>query len=110
MKKKPTMATQKNSFEEVERLLQEIGAKIEELIEKAAKASGKAKKDIEKKISEMEFEKEHLEKEFYTQRDKFEKAFSEKRKTMEPELRKAGEHIEIAAKHLASAFKSLFSN
>ncbi|MBT0812830.1 hypothetical protein KIH41_16200 [Litoribacter ruber] len=103
------MTTHKKSFEEVEKLLQEIGLKIEELVEKGAKATGEAKKDIEKKISEMEFKKEDLEKEFKSKRDDFEKILAEKKKLIEPEIKKTGEHLEIAARHLGAAMKSLFS-
>ena len=102
------MAT-KNSFEEVEKLLQEIGGKIEELIAKAAEASGDAKIEIEKKIKELRIKKEAMEKEFHKRRASFEKSYDEKFKSAEPEFKKSRDHLFSAIHHLVQAIKSVFS-
>lgn len=103
------MTKSKNSFEEVEKLLQEIGTKIEELIAKAAEASGEAKIEIEKKIKELRKNKDAMEKEFYKRKASFEKSFDENFKSAEPEFKKSGEHLISAIHHLVQAVKSVFS-
>jgi len=102
------MAT-KNSFEEVEKLLQEVGAKIEELIAKAAEASGDARVEIEKKIKELKINKEAMEREFHKRKASFEKSYGEKFKTAEPEFIKSRDHLFSAFHHLIQAVKSVFS-
>jgi len=102
------MAT-KSSFEEVEKLLQEIGAKIEELIAKAAEASGDAKIEIEKKIKELRNKRDVMEKEFYKRKASFERSYDEKFKSAEPEFIKSRDHLFSAVHHLVQAVKSVFS-
>ena len=102
------MAT-KNSFEEVEKLLQEVGAKIEELIAKAAEASGDAKIEIEKKIKDLKNNKDAMEREFHKRKVSFEKSYDEKFKSAEPEFIKSRDHLFSAAHHLVQAIKSVFS-
>ncbi|WP_035074185.1 hypothetical protein [Anditalea andensis] len=99
----------KNSFEEVEKLLQEVGAKIEELIAKAAEATGEAQIEIEKKIKDLNLNKESLEKEFQKRKQSFEKSYNENFKNAEPDFLKSRDHVVLAFHHLVQAVKSVFS-
>ncbi|MCH7413303.1 hypothetical protein MM213_07405 [Belliella sp. R4-6] len=102
------MTAKKNSFEEVENILQDIGSKIEQLIEKAAEVSGDAKVEIEKKIKELKDKETTISQEFQKGREKAEKLYQEKKSEMEPNLKKSKRHFINAFKQLGEAFNTLF--
>lgn len=97
------------SFDEVEKLLQEVGAKIEELIAKAAEATGDVKIDIENKIRDLKSKKDLTEKEYHKKRSTFDKSTREKFKSAEPDFQKSKDHFSNAIHHLVQGFKSIFS-
>ncbi len=101
------MSEKKTGFEEVEILLQDIGGKIEELIEKGKEASGEAKVEIDKKINDLKEKKTTLEKEFRKGKAKVEKAYHEKKDEMEPNLSSAKFHFINAFKQLKEAIRIL---
>ncbi|AFL83177.1 hypothetical protein Belba_0519 [Belliella baltica DSM 15883] len=103
------MTAKKNSFDEVENLLQDIGTKIEQLIEKAADLSGEAKDEIEKKIKELKDKETTLQAEFKKGKARAEKFYQEKKTEVEPNLKKSQKHFKNAFKQLGDAFSVLFS-
>ena len=64
------MATQNNAFKEVEKLLQNIGEKIEELIAAGKGASADAQEEIQKRVEELKKKREELENDFYQKKSK----------------------------------------
>ncbi|MFD2034944.1 hypothetical protein ACFSKL_09090 [Belliella marina] len=102
------MAAKRNSFEEVESLLQDIGTKIEQLIEKAADVSGEAKEEIEKKIKELKEKETTIAAEFKKGKEKAEKMYREKKTDMGPNLKKSKEHFVSAFQQLGEAINLLF--
>jgi Skp family chaperone for outer membrane proteins len=103
------MASKNKAVEEVEKLLRDIGIKIDELIEKGKEASGEAKKEIEKKIEELKLNKEDLERDFQNKKTKFEQLYNRKKTEMDPRFKKSGIHLREAFKQLNEAVKALFS-
>jgi|SRR5690606_5980041 len=103
------MASKNKAVEEVEKLLHDIGIKIDELIEKGKEASGEAKKEIEKRIEEMKLKKEDLEKDFQKKKTEFEQMYNKKRKEMDPRFERSGIHLREAFNQLNEAVKVLFT-
>ncbi|MFN3802931.1 hypothetical protein [Belliella pelovolcani] len=97
----------KSGFEEVESLLQDIGTKIEQLIEKAADAGGDAKVELEKKIRDLRERKTTVEEEFKKGKSKVETLYNSKKTEIEPNLKKSQKHFKNAFKQLGEAFKVL---
>ncbi|GGZ29528.1 hypothetical protein GCM10007049_23450 [Echinicola pacifica] len=104
------MATNNKSFDEVEKLLQEIGNKIEELITKGAEMTGDAKVEVEKKIDELKGEKDGLEGEFKRRKREFEEKYQQHKESISPMLEKSREHFLAALKELKDAVKTLLRN
>jgi chromosome segregation ATPase len=94
------MAQKKANFEEVEAILQDIGAKIEQLVEKGKEASGEAKAEIERKISELRGKKTTIEEELQLAKAKWEKFYREKRSEIEPSFTESADHFKEAFKKL----------
>src|SRR5690606_34000191 len=103
------MGSKNKAVEEVEKLLHDIGIKIDELIVKGKEASGEAKKEIEKKIVELKLNKEDLEKDFQNKKTKFEKMYNRKKTEMDPKFKKSRIHLREAFIQLNEAVKALFS-
>jgi|GEM_PF-1714000 len=103
------MATKNKTVEEVEKLLKDIGYKIDELIEKGKKVSGEAGDEIDKKIEELKAKKWDLETDFEDMKRKVEQRFQHERTHMDPKLKKSGEHFKEAFSQLNEAIKALFS-
>jgi ElaB/YqjD/DUF883 family membrane-anchored ribosome-binding protein len=97
----------KSGFEEVESLLQDIGTKIEQLIEKAADAGGDAKVELEKKIRDLREKKTTIEEELKKGKSKVETLYNSKKTEIEPNLKKSQKHFKNAFKQLGEAFKVL---
>ncbi len=102
------MAKKSSGFEEIEKMLQEIGGKIETLIEKGSQATGEASEEIEKKIQELRKNKEKLEKELKTKKTQFEKKFKGRKKYVQPKLKESFEHFSNGIKSLIAAINELF--
>ncbi|MDO9552311.1 hypothetical protein [Rhodonellum sp.] len=102
------MAKEKSNFEEVESILQDIGTKIEHLIEKGAEATGEAKVEIENKINALRENKTTLEEEFKKAKEKVEQAYQEKREEIEPNLQESKKHFLNALEQIKLAIKALF--
>lgn len=101
------MAEKKTGFEEVEALLQDIGTKIEELIEKGKEAGGEAKDDIEEKIKDLREKRTTIEDEFQKGKEKVQKLYEEKKEEMEPSLSASLEHFKDGFKELMEGVKKL---
>lgn len=101
------MAEKKTGFEEVEALLQDIGTKIEELIEKGKEAGGEAKDDIEEKIKDLREKRTTIEDEFQKGKEKVQKLYKEKKGEMEPSLSASLEHFKDGFKELMEGVKKL---
>ncbi|AGA78054.1 hypothetical protein [Echinicola vietnamensis] len=104
------MGTNNTSFDEVEKLLQEIGHKIEELIAKGAEMSGEAKVEVEKKVETLKKDKFSIEKEFYKRKQAFEEKYHSKRATVSPLLEQSKTHFHAGLKALSDAVKNLINN
>lgn len=104
------MSDKKSGFDEVESLLQEIGTKIEELIEKGKEAGGEVKEDIEKKIKDLKEEKTTLEKEFKKGKAKVEKLYQEKKEEYEPTLNESVAHFKEGFKQILEGIKTLLGS
>ena len=103
------MATRNKTIEEVEKLLKDIGEKIDELIEKGKKVSGEAGDEIDKKIEELRSKKWDLEQDIEEMKRKFQERFEHEREHIGPKLKKSGEHFKAALFQLNEAVKALFN-
>ncbi|QDH79109.1 hypothetical protein FKX85_08700 [Echinicola soli] len=104
------MATKNTSFDEVEKLLQEIGHKIEELITKGAQMSGDAKVEVESKVEALKKDKSSIEKEFHRRKKEFEEEYNSKKASVSPMLEKSKAHFLAGLKELTQAVKTLIKN
>lgn len=107
--KRYSMTKKNKTIEEVEKLLKDIGEKIDVLIEKGKKASGEAGDEIDQKIEELKRNKWNLENEIEELKRKVEERFQDERKAMEPKLKKSAEHLKAALFQLNEAVKAIFS-
>jgi Skp family chaperone for outer membrane proteins len=101
------MTKKANAFDEIEKILQDIGSKIELLIEKGADASVELRDDVEEKIQQLRDEKEKLEKEFENKKNHFEEKYKDKKEEMEPKFRESINHFKDAFQSLANAINAL---
>jgi chromosome segregation ATPase len=101
------MDSKKTGFEEVESILQDIGNKIEELIEKGTQVGGEAKDEIEKKIKDLKEKRTTLEAEFQKGKEKVEQLYQEKREELEPNFSESKEHFKEGFKQLLEGVKIL---
>ncbi|TFV96059.1 hypothetical protein E4S40_07475 [Algoriphagus kandeliae] len=103
------MEKEKKGIQEIEKTLQEIGHKIEELIQKGADASADVKEEIEKKIAALKENKTTLEEELRKGKALLEKEFKEKREEYEPRIQESKGFLKEGLKQFGMAFKALFS-
>lgn len=102
------MDRKSKAVEEVEKLLQDIGAKIDELIEKGKEVSGEAKREIDQRIADLKDKKENLERDFYTRKRDLDEKLRQKKKEMDPKFKRSGAHFKEAFRQLNEAIKVLF--
>ncbi|MFC4873860.1 hypothetical protein [Negadavirga shengliensis] len=102
------MAKKKSAFDEIEKMLQDIGSKIEILIEKGAQATGEARDEIEEKIQELKKNKEKLEKDLKEKKKQFENKYKGRRKDVEPKLQESLQHFKEGFSALIAAINNLF--
>ncbi len=101
------MTKKANAFDDIEKILQDIGSKIEMLIEKGAEASVELRGDIEEKVQKLRTEKDKLEKEFEEKKSHFEEKYKDKKEEMEPKFKESIKHIKEAFQSLANAINVL---
>jgi phage host-nuclease inhibitor protein Gam len=101
------MSKKSTGFEEIEKMLQEVGSKIEVLIEKGTKATGEASDEIEKKIKDLRRNKEKLEKEFREKKAKFEDKYQNNSSSAKPFLDDSLDHFKQGIKSLLHALSEL---
>lgn len=101
------MTKKANAFDDIEKILQDIGSKIEVLIEKGAEASVELRDDIEEKVQKLRTEKDKLEKEFEEKKSHFEEKYKDKKEEMEPKFKESIKHIKEAFQSLANAINAL---
>ncbi|TVP50947.1 MAG: hypothetical protein EA341_06115 [Mongoliibacter sp.] len=104
------MSDKNTGFDEIESLFQEIGTKIEELIEKGKEASGEAKVDIEQKIKDLRSKKTTLEKEFNKGKARAEKLYQEKKEEYEPTFNESMGHFKEGVKQILEGIKILLGS
>jgi phage host-nuclease inhibitor protein Gam len=101
------MDKKSTGFEEIEKMLQEVGSKIEVLIEKGTKATGEASEEVEKKIKDLRRNKEKLEKEFKEKKAKFEEKYQSNSSSAKPFLEDSLDHFKQGIKSLLHAISEL---
>jgi len=101
------MEKKNTGFDEIEKMLQEVGNKIETLIEKGTKATGEASEEIEKKIKDLRQNKEKLEKEFKEKKAKFEEKYQSKSSNAKPFLEDSIAHFKQGIKSLVHAINEM---
>ncbi|PZX52613.1 hypothetical protein [Algoriphagus chordae] len=102
------MEEKKSTTQDIEKVLQEIGDKIEELVKKGADAGMDAKEDIEKKIKDLKENKTTLEAEFKKGKDILEREFKERSEDFKPKLEESKGLFKEGLKQIGLAFKALF--
>lgn len=102
------MEKKNSGFDEIEKMLQEIGSKIEVLIEKGTKATGEASEEIEKKIKELHKSKEKLEKELHEKKARFEEKYKGNKGNAKPFLEESFFHLKQSVRSFVNAINELF--
>jgi archaellum component FlaC len=101
------MSQASHEFDEIEKLLKDIGQKIELLIQKAAKATGEAKVELDQKIKELKDNQTTLEKELGKAKEKLKQIYEEAKEDVAPHLKESSEHFKEGFKHLIEGFIAL---
>jgi hypothetical protein len=101
------MEDQKSKIKEIEKVLKEIGNKIEELVKKGAEAGVDAVGEIDKKIQELRANKTTLEEEFKKGKALLEKEFNARKNVMEPNLKESKVFFKEGLKQFGMAIKAL---
>jgi len=83
------MEEQKSTVKEIEKVLKEIGNKIEELVKKGADAGMDVREEVENKIQELKENKTTLEEELKKGRSLLEREFKEVKEEIAPKLRES---------------------
>jgi len=97
------MEKKRSGFDEIEKMLQEIGGKIDLLIEKGTRATGEVSEEIEKKIAELHSKKEKLEKELHEKKSTFEEKYRGKKGNAQPFLDESLDHFKQSVRSLINA-------
>lgn len=102
------MEEHQSKAKDIEKVLKEIGDKIEELVKKGADAGMDVKDEIEKKIQELKDNKTTLEAEFKKGRDLLERELRERKEDIEPKLKESRFFLMEGFKQFGLAIKALF--
>tara|TARA_R110002020_G_C15809553_1_gene732019 strand:+ start:235 stop:558 length:324 start_codon:yes stop_codon:yes gene_type:complete len=102
------MEEKKSTTQDIEKVLKEIGDKIEELVKKGADAGLDAKEDIEKKIQELKDNKTTLEAEFKKGKEILEREFKERTEDFKPKLEESKGFLKEGLKQIGLAIRTLF--
>lgn len=102
------MEEKKSTTQDIEKVLKEIGDKIEELVKKGAEAGLDAKDEIEQKIKDLKENKTTLEAEFRKGKEILEREFNERKDDLKPKLEESKGLFKEGLKQIALAFKTLF--
>lgn len=102
------MEEKKSTTQDIEKVLKEIGDKIEELVKKGADAGSDAKDEIEKKIKDLKENKTTLEAEFKKGKEILEREFKERTDDIKPKLEVSKGFLKEGLKQIGLAFKALF--
>ncbi|PZX59717.1 hypothetical protein LV84_00926 [Algoriphagus ratkowskyi] len=103
------MTEKKSTTQDIEKVLKEIGDKIEELVKKGADAGMDAKDEIEKKIKDLKDNKTTLEAEFKKGKEILEKEFKERTDDFKPNFQESKGLFKDGLKQIALAFQALFA-
>ena len=101
------MEEKKSHTQDIEKVLKEIGDKIEELVQKGADAGLDAKEDIERKIQELKDNKTTLEAEFKKGKEILEREFKERTEDLKPKLEESKGFFKEGLKQMGLALKAL---
>ncbi|MEP0713264.1 hypothetical protein [Algoriphagus sp.] len=102
------MEEKKSTTQDIEKVLKEIGEKIEELVKKGADAGLDAKDEIEKKIKDLKENKTTLEAEFKKGKEILEREFKERSEEIKPNLQESKGLFKEGFKQIGLAIKALF--
>lgn len=102
------MAEKKSTTQDIEKVLKEIGDKIEELVKKGAEAGTDAKEEIDKKIKDLKENKTSLEAEFKKGKEILEREFKERTDDFKPKLEESKGLFKEGIKQIGLALKALF--
>jgi ElaB/YqjD/DUF883 family membrane-anchored ribosome-binding protein len=102
------MKEKKSTTQDIEKVLKEVGDKIEELVKKGAHAGSDAKDEIEKKIKDLKENKTTLEAEFKKGKEILEREFKERTDDIKPKLEVSKGLFKEGLKQIGLAFKALF--
>ena len=103
------MSEKKSTTQDIEKVLKEIGEKIEELVKKGAEAGLDAKDEIEKKIKDLKENKTTLEAEFKKGKEILEREYRERTEEMKPNLEESKGLFKDGLRQIGLAFKALFA-
>jgi len=103
------MEEKKSTTQDIEKVLKEIGDKIEELVKKGADAGIDAKDEIEKKIRDLKENKTTLEAEFKKGKEILAREFKERTDDMKPKLEESKGLFKEGLKQIGLAIKALFA-
>ncbi|SFU03093.1 hypothetical protein SAMN04489724_3454 [Algoriphagus locisalis] len=101
------MEEKKSTTQDIEKVLKEIGDKIEELVKKGAEAGSDAKEDIERKIQDLKDNKTTLEAEFKKGKEILEREFRERTDDFKPKLEESKGFLKEGLKQIGLAIKTL---
>lgn len=103
------MEEKKSTTQDIEKVLKEIGDKIEELVKKGADAGLDAKEDIEQKIKDLKENKTTLEAEFRKGKEILEREYHERKEDFKPKFEESKGFFKEGLKQIGLAFKALLS-
>jgi low affinity Fe/Cu permease len=101
------MEEQNSKIKEIDKVLKEIGNKIEELVKKGAEAGVDVVGEIEKKTQELRANKTTLEEEFKNGKALLEKEFNARKNVVEPKLKESKFFFKEGVKQFGMAIKVL---
>lgn len=102
------MQEKKSTAQDLEKVLKEIGDKIEELVKKGAEAGSDAKVEIEKKIQDLKENKTSLEAEFRKGKEILEREIKNRSSEFKPKLEESKGLFKEGLKQIVLAFATLF--
>jgi predicted nuclease with TOPRIM domain len=102
------MKNKKSTTQDIEDVLQEIGNKIEALIQKGAEAGADVREEIEQKIKDLKDNKTSLEEELRKGKEMLEREFQEKKEELEPRIQESKGFMKEGFKQIFLGIKALF--
>jgi hypothetical protein len=102
------MSERKNTTQELEEVLQEVGLKIEELLKKGAEAGAELKTEIEKKVMDLRESKTSIEEELRKAKEILEKEYQDRKDHLEPRFEESKVLMKGGLNQIIEGIKILF--